>query len=132
MSTKPSAKSPSRVPAPHRFFAAAAAVAFFSYDSAPVVVVVIVVVAAAAAASFGCCCCCCWRCCCPAVWRCAGLETLLLCSSSSSSSCWSFGSDFRSGAFTTLIATDVAARGIDVPEVEVVIQVSWPARAGAG
>ena len=30
---------------------------------------------------------------------------------------------FRGGDFNVLVATDVAARGIDVPEVQVVIQV---------
>ena len=30
---------------------------------------------------------------------------------------------FRDGDFNVLVATDVAARGIDVPEVQVVIQV---------
>lgn len=34
--------------------------------------------------------------------------------------------DYRAGHFKTLVATDVAARGIDVPEVEVVIQASTP------
>jgi superfamily II DNA/RNA helicase len=34
--------------------------------------------------------------------------------------------DFRLGKFNVLVATDVAARGIDVPEVEVVIHASIP------
>lgn len=34
--------------------------------------------------------------------------------------------DFRAGVFNVLVATDVAARGIDVPEVEVVVHASIP------
>lgn len=33
---------------------------------------------------------------------------------------------FRDGTFKTLIATDVAARGLDIPEVEVVVQCEPP------
>jgi len=35
-------------------------------------------------------------------------------------------SDFRAGAFNVLVATDVAARGIDVPEIALVVQTKVP------
>lgn len=34
--------------------------------------------------------------------------------------------DFKSGAMPLLIATDVAARGLDIPDVEAVINYSFP------
>ena len=34
--------------------------------------------------------------------------------------------DFKSGAIPLLIATDVAARGLDIPDVEAVINYSFP------
>merc|ERR1719259_739955 len=35
---------------------------------------------------------------------------------------------FRSGKFSVLVATDVAARGLDIPDVELIIQVGLPNR----
>ena len=39
---------------------------------------------------------------------------------------FSFFQGFREGRFQVLVATDVAARGLDVPEVDLVIQCEPP------
>lgn len=40
--------------------------------------------------------------------------------------------DFRQGAFTTLISTNVLARGIDVPEVDLVMNYDVPTKQNCG
>lgn len=38
---------------------------------------------------------------------------------------------FRNGEFNVLVATDVAARGLDIPDVEIVVQTFLPKTAEA-
>ena len=37
-----------------------------------------------------------------------------------------FSQAFRKGTINCLVATDVAARGLDIPEVDLVVQISPP------
>ena len=39
---------------------------------------------------------------------------------------------FREGKFPVLVATDVAARGLDIPNVELIVQVGWNERFDKG
>jgi len=46
--------------------------------------------------------------------------------------CFRYFQNFRGGNFQILVATDVAARGLDVPEVDLVIQCEPPKVGGRG